>query len=108
MADSKCDVWDTGIDPVGFSNASFARFAHFITAELGIKMPESKFEMVRGRLSRRVRELKMESLSSREPSGRVLQNLVGRIFLRRGSLHLSDAAGRFRQPFSAPTFQPKC
>jgi chemotaxis protein methyltransferase CheR len=62
MAGPKQESWEIGIEPVALTAASFARFANFITAELGIKMPESKFEMVRGRLSRRVRELKMESL----------------------------------------------
>jgi len=44
------------------SPASFARFAHFITTELGIKMPESKLSMVQSRLLRRVRELHLESV----------------------------------------------
>lgn len=44
------------------SPASFARFAHFITTELGIKMPDSKLTMVESRLLRRVRDLGMQSL----------------------------------------------
>jgi chemotaxis protein methyltransferase CheR len=62
MPGPKQEEWETGLDRVELTAESFARFANFITAELGIKMPESKFEMVRGRLSRRVRDLKMESL----------------------------------------------
>jgi len=62
MPGSKLESWETVSQAIELSPATFARFANFITAELGIKMPESKFEMVRGRLSRRVRELKMESL----------------------------------------------
>lgn len=44
------------------SPASFARFARFITSELGIKMPDSKLTMVQSRLLRRVRNLGMQSL----------------------------------------------
>jgi len=46
----------------GFSHQSFNKLAHFITAELGIKMPESKLAMVRSRLMRRVRDLRMTSV----------------------------------------------
>jgi chemotaxis protein methyltransferase CheR len=53
---------DLTLEQVELSPASFARFAHFITSELGIKMPESKLTMVQSRLLRRVRELRMESL----------------------------------------------
>jgi len=52
--------------PVGvapeLSSRSFARFAGFITGELGIKMPESKLTMVESRLLRRVRELGLKSV----------------------------------------------
>jgi chemotaxis protein methyltransferase CheR len=44
------------------SPTSFASFAQFITSELGIKMPDSKLEMVRSRLLRRVRDLQMASV----------------------------------------------
>jgi chemotaxis protein methyltransferase CheR len=44
------------------SPATFARFARFITCELGIKMPDSKLTMVQSRLLRRVRDLRMESI----------------------------------------------
>ena len=44
------------------SPQSFARFAKYITAELGIKMPESKLTMVQSRLLRRVRELGLRSI----------------------------------------------
>lgn len=44
------------------SPASFARFARFITSELGIKMPDSKLTMVQSRLLRRVRDLGMQSV----------------------------------------------
>jgi chemotaxis protein methyltransferase CheR len=44
------------------SRQSFARFAQFITSELGIKMPESKMTMVQGRLMRRVRDLRLDSV----------------------------------------------
>ena len=52
-------------DPAGtgeLSHKTFARFAEFITCELGIKMPESKLTMVQSRLLRRVRELEMKSI----------------------------------------------
>lgn len=44
------------------SQAGFTRLAQFITAELGIKMPEQKLTMVESRLLRRVRELGLKSL----------------------------------------------
>ena len=44
------------------SPKTFARFAQFITGELGIKMPESKLSMVQSRLLRRVRELQLKSV----------------------------------------------
>jgi chemotaxis protein methyltransferase CheR len=44
------------------SPESFARFARFITSELGIKMPESKMSMVQSRLLRRIRELGFDSV----------------------------------------------
>jgi chemotaxis protein methyltransferase CheR len=44
------------------SPRTFARFAQFITGELGIKMPESKLSMVQSRLLRRVRELQLNSV----------------------------------------------
>jgi chemotaxis protein methyltransferase CheR len=62
MAGPTQESWEIGLEPVELTAESFARFANFITTELGIKMPGSKFEMVRGRLSRRVRDLNMESL----------------------------------------------
>jgi len=49
-------------DPVELSPASFARFAGFVTSELGIKMPESKLTLVQSRLLRRVRDLRLGSL----------------------------------------------
>lgn len=44
------------------SPASFAKFARYITQELGIKMPESKATMVQSRLLRRVRELRLNTV----------------------------------------------
>jgi chemotaxis protein methyltransferase CheR len=44
------------------SPESFARFAEFITHELGIKMSDSKMAMVQSRLLRRVRHLQLDSL----------------------------------------------
>lgn len=44
------------------SNRSFSRLAEFVTAELGIKMPETKYSMVQSRLLRRVRELRLGSV----------------------------------------------
>ena len=44
------------------SPSRFARFARFITAELGIKMADSKMSMLRSRLRHRVRELGLRSL----------------------------------------------
>lgn len=49
---------------VALSQKSFARFAQFITGELGIKMPESKITMVQSRLMRRARELRLSSLDA--------------------------------------------
>lgn len=53
---------DKSVDAVELSPASFVRFARYITDELGIKMPESKFTLVQSRLLRRVRELGMQSV----------------------------------------------
>jgi chemotaxis protein methyltransferase CheR len=47
---------------INLSKASFARFAGFITAELGIKMPETKRSLVQNRLQRRIRDLGMASI----------------------------------------------
>jgi chemotaxis protein methyltransferase CheR len=44
------------------SQKSFDRFAHYITSELGIKMPDSKMTMVQSRLLRRARELRLCSI----------------------------------------------
>lgn len=44
------------------SPETFARFARFITGEIGIKMPESKLTMVQSRLLRRVRDLRLNSV----------------------------------------------
>jgi chemotaxis protein methyltransferase CheR len=44
------------------SPEGFARFARYITNELGIKMPDTKASMIQSRLVRRVRELGMHSL----------------------------------------------
>ncbi len=55
------DAFATG-DRVELSPASFARFAQYITGELGIKMPESKLTMVQSRLLRRVRKLGLSSV----------------------------------------------
>ena len=49
-------------EPEELSPESCARFARYITRELGIKMPESKLIMVQGRLQRRVRDLRLESV----------------------------------------------
>lgn len=50
------------VETVELSRQSFARFAQFITSELGIKMPETKLTMVQSRLLRRVRELGLRSV----------------------------------------------
>jgi len=42
-------VEDISGDPVALSPQSFARFAQFITQELGIKMPEAKVPMLQSR-----------------------------------------------------------
>ena len=44
------------------SPRSFARLAQFVTAKLGIKMPESKVPMIQSRLIRRLRELGLGSI----------------------------------------------
>ena len=46
----------------GLSVKTFTRFAEAISRELGIKMPDSKLQMVQGRLLSRVRELRLASL----------------------------------------------
>jgi chemotaxis protein methyltransferase CheR len=52
-----------GVEPdLRISPGSFGRLAEFVTAELGIKMPESKASMIQSRLARRVRELRLGSL----------------------------------------------
>jgi len=53
---------DPCADLAALSPESFARFARFITSELGIKMPESKVALVQSRLLRRVRNLGMQSV----------------------------------------------
>ena len=50
------------VDVRDLSSESFALLAEFITAQLGIKMPESKLTMVQSRLLRRVRELGLHSV----------------------------------------------
>jgi len=47
---------------VELSPKTFARFAEFITSELGIKMPDSKLTMVQSRLLRRVRDLRLNTV----------------------------------------------
>jgi chemotaxis protein methyltransferase CheR len=47
---------------LSLSPESFERFAKFITAELGIKMSESKIPMLQSRLMRRLRHLQIDSL----------------------------------------------
>jgi chemotaxis protein methyltransferase CheR len=47
---------------VTLSPKDFARFAQFITSELGIKMPEAKVPMLQSRLMRRLRVLKLDSI----------------------------------------------
>jgi chemotaxis protein methyltransferase CheR len=61
----KTAVWtdvDRSAAPSDLSAASFARFAGFITAELGIRMPESKATLIQSRLLRRVRDLHLNSV----------------------------------------------
>lgn len=47
---------------LSLSRESFARFSHFITRELGIKMSEAKVPMLQSRLLRRLRQLQLGSL----------------------------------------------
>ncbi len=49
-------------DALNLSAESFARFADFITRELGIKMNDSKVSMLQSRLMRRLRHLGLSSL----------------------------------------------
>ena len=49
------------VSSLELSQEAFARFASFITAELGMKMPESKLALVQSRLVRRIRDLRMQS-----------------------------------------------
>lgn len=53
---------DDSIEMSQLSRQSFARFAEYITSELGIKMPEAKQTLVQNRLLRRVRDLGMRSV----------------------------------------------
>jgi chemotaxis protein methyltransferase CheR len=55
------DVGDP-IEMAQLSPESYARFAEYITTELGIKMPDAKQTLVQNRLLRRVRELGMGSV----------------------------------------------
>ena len=57
-----CMCADVAADARDLTSESFARLAKYITAELGIKMPESKLTMVQSRLLRRVRELGLNSV----------------------------------------------
>jgi chemotaxis protein methyltransferase CheR len=50
------------VEACDLSPDSFDRLAEYITVELGIKMPASKFTMLRSRLFRRARELDLNSL----------------------------------------------
>ncbi len=50
------------VETCELSRNGFARFAQFITSELGIKMPECKLTMVQSRLLRRVRDLQLASV----------------------------------------------
>ncbi|MBL9166630.1 MAG: protein-glutamate O-methyltransferase CheR [Verrucomicrobiales bacterium] len=49
-------------DALNLSADNFARFAEFITRELGIMMNESKVSMLQSRLMRRLRHLELDSL----------------------------------------------
>jgi chemotaxis protein methyltransferase CheR len=50
------------VEACELSAASLARVARFITTELGIKMPDSKMEMLQSRFLRRTRELGLRSI----------------------------------------------
>lgn len=50
------------VDVLELSPEGFARLAHYITGELGIKMPDSKMSLIQSRLVRRVRELGLRSI----------------------------------------------
>lgn len=49
--------------PQQFSDDEFLDFQELIHSRLGVKMPEGKRGMLQGRLSRRIRELRMDTLS---------------------------------------------
>jgi len=53
---------EAATDVLQLSPEGFGRFAHYITGELGIKMPDSKMSMIQSRLVRRVRELGLPSV----------------------------------------------
>jgi chemotaxis protein methyltransferase CheR len=53
---------EAATDVLKLSPEGFGRFAHYITGELGIKMPDSKMTMIQSRLVRRVRELGLSSV----------------------------------------------
>ena len=59
---SDLDQHDAATDVLQLSPKGFGRFAHYITGELGIKMPDSKMSMIQSRLVRRVRELGLPSV----------------------------------------------
>jgi chemotaxis protein methyltransferase CheR len=46
------------------STRSLGQLTQFVTAELGIKMPESKVSMIQSRLQRRVRDLGLDSIDA--------------------------------------------
>ena len=53
---------EAAMDVLQLSPEGFVRFAHYITGELGIKMPDSKMSMIQSRLVRRGRELGLPSV----------------------------------------------
>jgi chemotaxis protein methyltransferase CheR len=62
MTNQAGTVREKGPDPLKMTPENFARFARFITDELGIKMSENKVPMLQSRLMRRLRDLQLGSL----------------------------------------------
>ena len=62
LTETSTDLLSSITPDLKLSEANFSRFAAFITAELGIKMPPAKTELLQNRLLRRARVLKKASI----------------------------------------------
>ena len=60
-AESEERFRELALQPVALSRKEFEQFAHLITQRLGIRMAEAKLTMLQGRLTRRIRQLRLSS-----------------------------------------------